>query len=1031
MPIKDYLNSKRLLLFSIFIALILGFYQNCADVKFSRVQEEPLPNKVDLSSINPVEPEQSNVPEVIVDPNPTIPEVIVTTTTTLPTLVTTTTTLPSPVTTTTTTTTLPIVVNKNFNFSGTINSDLNLPLIEFKFVIDNSLSMKSNNTSIADAVGVMFESPVGQSNLNNFNVSGEVYTTTQNVIPIGTYLVSVGIGELISPDLGRFAIVSQVNSSPTLDSSLINTALQRTDRPTTSVPGDILGYGIKVNSEIVNNYGNLALPTVIKLTEKEIYPMPVSKYVNNKIVSTSYSDTTNGINQYLNFITDIKSKINLVSNLTYDSNSNLRDDNWGYFTKPYVDEESGLCAIARIVKKQKNDLDTLAKNPTELKRYQENTPRNVFVLATDEDDDVASGSKCIDRIISRKASYYSCGYNTSELKFSYDQQNSNLCTSATNFPNLFVADIHITGVNTVANYKIFTNTTKTVTVCESPNTEISLEGGTKVCRGTDPNDLSSKYQSKTTTTRIESDGPPIGLSGDKTNNCNPQAFGLGNNYVENSIVCTIDTIDKTVGENIFFAQAMSPSVNTLSSVQTRSGLSIAEINSIFKDKPSSLACSISLKDYAKNLLSPNVFRGSLNYNLATFDKTQYSFKECNISNKNTTYRNLATNPVVVTNQLECTSKFDSSCSSYGISNDYCRDPITNSNTYTAGTKITQTGIRYFSRKGVSLPLSSYTERTLCSQAVSSDDLNANNTALALCATMSGTPNATILDYLKKISGETSNPTQFSNTHIIPNSVLSTLSSQYIYFYNVISDSVWNNPICDAGNYDFVDVKKDGFRLSSGEDTYFDYVSGTVNSIGSPISFDPTLVSFDKNSKPAVNLKQYILNTISELKTKYNYKIPIIKALVKQTQTEAMTANRQKVGAQYIDFIKNYNILFPNYAQTDELIESADSNTLQTYYKNTFNGLTDSIKNTVSQAIPFLDANGSPLNLLANDIANVQGFCIYKTVNGVEVCETVSNVNYVLKDMLYNNIMVVHLVVKSDAAISLKKGTRFYLQYQVK
>lgn len=1017
MPIKDYLNSKRLLLFSIFIALILGFYQNCADVKFSRVQEDPLPNKVDLSSINPAEPEQPNVPEVIVDPNPTIPEVVVTTTTTLPTPVT---------TNTTTTTTLPTVINKNFNYSGTINSDLNLPLIEFKFVIDNSLSMKSNNTSIADAVGVMFESPIGQSNLNNFNVSGEVYTTTQNVIPVGTQNIS-SINALLDKN---FATVSQVNSSPTLDSSSIYTSLQRTDRPMIQVPGDIVGYGIKVNSEIVNNYGNLALQSVIKLTEKEIYPMPVSKYVNNKIVNTSYSDATNGVNQYLNFITDIKSKINLVSNLKYDSNSNLNGDPYGYITKPYLDEESGLCAIARIVKKQKNDLDTLAKNPTELKTYQENTPRNVFVLATDEDDDVASGSKCIDKVISRKASYYSCLYNQSYLDFSYDYQADNMCSPSKNFPAYFNTDIHVKGLNTVANYKIFSNITTSVTVCEAPNAEISLEGGKKVCRGTDPNDLSDKYKTITTTTRNEyNPQQPVIVSGDKTNNCNPKTFGLGSNYVENSISCTIDVVDRTYEQSIYFDYAMASAVNTLSTAQTRSGLTTDEIDKIFKEKISSLACSPAFQQYVVNNIDKMALRGNSIYDLNSFDKSYYTFSDCNINDKKTLFGSPShsTDKVIVKDEKECESKFDNTCTSIGISTEYCRDPVTHSNIYTAGTKTTKTETRYFSRKGVNLPLSSYSDATLCSQAVSNLEYNLNNVAGALCA-MGSAPNSTILDYLKKVSGESSNPSHFSNTHMTK--VYSVLSTQWIHVFDVISDSVWNNPICDAGNYDFVDVKKMGLHAST-EDTYFDYVSGTVNSIGSPISFDPSLVSFDKNSKPAVNLKQYILNTISELKTKYNYKIPIIKALVKQTQTEAMTANRQKVGAQYIDFIKNYNILFPNYAQTDELIESADSNTLQTYYKNTFNGLTDSIKNTVSQAIPFLDANGSPLKLLANDIANVQGFCIYKTVNGVEVCETVSNVNYVLKDMLYNNIMVVHLVVKSDAAISLKKGTRFYLQYQVK
>lgn len=111
------------------------------------------------------------------------------------------------------------------------------------------------------------------------------------------------------------------------------------------------------------------------------------------------------------------------------------------------------------------------------------------------------------------------------------------------------------------------------------------------------------------------------------------------------------------------------------------------------------------------------------------------------------------------------------------------------------------------------------------------------------------------------------------------------------------------------------------------------------------------------TRPAKDLITYILDQTDELNKKFKVKIPVVKVLAKDISSDAneiqkRNINGQSAGTKYIDLVNKYQQRFgSDYASMTNLIESGTDQELNSYYSNTFQGLTSSIRSTVKLLYP--------------------------------------------------------------------------------
>jgi hypothetical protein len=1044
-------------------------YQNCSPVRFSKMELAETGPQPPICVDLPSTPEDDCLGTLGGDDDTTT----TTTTTTLPgetpTVPTTvTTTLPPPVPP-------PVVIQDNqMTFSATIASDIHLPQIEFKFIVDHSYSMQLNNTNMTSAIDVMFNSSVGTNTLRDFNVTGEVYNTASRVDTASAYdLFGMYRDAFGGYDYLYSGTTSQDQYDAANFTSSNSTALyayNRNNRPLLRIPGDVLGVSV-VNNTKKNFYNNIpVVNTYIRVDEKLILPQPVVLIKNDQLEKTSYSNNSS-VNNYDLFVNEIKEKMQIIQPekvstfLGLPSNSsafNLVD-----VKNNFVSKESGLCQIARIMKNKSNQLARLT--PEQLTVYQQKSSREVFVLASDEDDFYSDGASCVERRIARNYSSYNCEQNVYQVNFDFNQKSRGSCW-ALRKPANFQITYEKEGTETKVDYQLKgTRTQTTSNLCDG--TVYVNETGSHCTTG---------FYSKTDTVDTYTDQNPFYVSGDFTGKCNFNSFqSLSTSFGASFNSLTAVNFRCTKVTNINNGKGIGNPVNTMQGYlhwKKYGGLSAAEIEGLWGgayDASKAIACSPTIIEELKRCTAGTISSadkpgncaaygdaasGSNNY-AYMYDVNQYTIKNCKLIQMpegssgrfSSGYFDLDKNGTGETwdfkadQASECETAMSDTCPrAYDVDAKYCGYNFT-PGVNDVGTR----SIRFLVPD--EQDVSQYSGTTNCKKFSSGHPSDGSFGASVLFGDACiKNPTDSIKEVIENDAKNMKiyDLLRFNNSSKVYSNIQfksiskNAYDNKYVFSKKTYKDT----PSCAYPTV-LTDLRTPYThpQYISSDSHITEFVTGTVdNSTNQIVNIDLTTAAGNPVTRPAKDLITYILDQTDELNKKFKVKIPVVKVLAKDISSDAneiqkRNINGQSAGSKYIDLVNKYQQRFgSDYASMTNLIESGTDQELNRYYSNTFQGLTSSIRSTVKLLYP-IQLETSPGVLEHIDYLSIEAvndLCVNETdVNGVISCVTVNPNFYDIlslnPDTLSTGGFKAYLLMKSDLAIKMKKGMKFSLKLKMK
>lgn len=250
-----------------------------------------------------------------------------------------------------------ILADKNYS-EATVGDADSFPPLKLLFVVDNSGTMGINQISLSTAFSRMFEGS-NQTNLAPFNTTAFVVSTSQ-AVPDATASVFARLP------------TSNVESFAAMDATQFET--HRGATLSGFIPGDLVGYG----SSAVNETDKKTL---------NFLPAPVANFsigpTSQRVFSLS---SVKGKNASVDqFASDFRKRIAVLnpdlSAIDPTTRRGVLDD--------VIDQESGLCAMARVLKNNKNFV-----TPGELLSV---------VLVSDENESDPAGRACLDSIVQGKS----------------------------------------------------------------------------------------------------------------------------------------------------------------------------------------------------------------------------------------------------------------------------------------------------------------------------------------------------------------------------------------------------------------------------------------------------------------------------------------------------------------------------------------------------------------------------------------------------------------------------------------------------
>ena len=251
-----------------------------------------------------------------------------------------------------------ILAEKNYAEATAGDADA-FPPLKLIFVVDNSGTMGINQINLSSAFGRMF-SGENQNNLEPFNTTAFVLNTSQFVPEKNSSI----FGRIPNQTVEEFAALPMAQLAP------------HRGPPTLSgrIPGDLVGQMSKRTVE----------PTRT-VTSFRAAPVALIANPGSSQAAVSYSAFKPRGASVATFDADFKSRLALLnpnlSEIDTGTNSGVLDE--------IVDKESGLCALARVLKHNQGFI-----NPGDLAS---------LVVVSDEEDADPSGRGCLDALIEGKS----------------------------------------------------------------------------------------------------------------------------------------------------------------------------------------------------------------------------------------------------------------------------------------------------------------------------------------------------------------------------------------------------------------------------------------------------------------------------------------------------------------------------------------------------------------------------------------------------------------------------------------------------
>lgn len=241
-----------------------------------------------------------------------------------------------------------------------------VPPLKIVFVVDNSYTMIANQVNLSESFEKMF-SPQNNTNLALFDTTAYLLNTAQLSLPYGATSTSP-IVKLSDSQLSSEALQDIIEQTGFLPDSFLS--LHRPSLPgllSGKIPGDSIGYYVK-KSSVKDQDGQL----VSGKFDFSFEPMSVMNLLSNEDDSLYFAK---GIYKPASqnaavMVADFKERLSLLNNLRSAANY------------PEVsDQESGMCALARILNKPED--------------YFKPGDIPAFVIVSDENEANVAGDRCI------------------------------------------------------------------------------------------------------------------------------------------------------------------------------------------------------------------------------------------------------------------------------------------------------------------------------------------------------------------------------------------------------------------------------------------------------------------------------------------------------------------------------------------------------------------------------------------------------------------------------------------------------------
>lgn len=232
-----------------------------------------------------------------------------------------------------------------------------VPDLKLFFVVDNSGTMKQNQLNLSASFGSMFDS--SSVSLSKFDSTTYLLNTAQTV---PSFAVEKSVLDKISIQQGSFsasALIPEATFNASVRSAALNFGY---------FPGDNIGYQIKKTATPLSYQFSPAPVLGVKNTAGQIS-------VSNSIRKTASVDVADTEQEFKDRLAVLSAdRIPMV----------LEGGDYKPENSTVVDSESGLCAVARIL-----------KSPDQ---YFKSGDLLSFTIVSDENDNNASGTKCIKSI---------------------------------------------------------------------------------------------------------------------------------------------------------------------------------------------------------------------------------------------------------------------------------------------------------------------------------------------------------------------------------------------------------------------------------------------------------------------------------------------------------------------------------------------------------------------------------------------------------------------------------------------------------
>jgi hypothetical protein len=271
---------------------------------------------------------------------------------------------------------------KSTMYQEAVVGQASVPPLKLIFVVDNSFTMQANQISLASAFGSMF-SGANASNLAPFDSTAYVFTTSQ--ISLAKSNAAFSLLPTLSYQDMRSMSASNLGALRGLPSAQVDGKFA----------GDLVSYSVSNLPDPVTMLNRLSyVPTpVLGIDSTGADPVSLGAH---KDKTGSVSDFAADFSQRIAYISPTRSKVDSSGHGVLD---------------PVIDHESGLCALARVLK---NNSNFLKKGDLA-----------AFVIVSDEDDNDPSGSQCIDAYQDYKdADLIDAHCETPRTKLSYNAPNT-------------------------------------------------------------------------------------------------------------------------------------------------------------------------------------------------------------------------------------------------------------------------------------------------------------------------------------------------------------------------------------------------------------------------------------------------------------------------------------------------------------------------------------------------------------------------------------------------------------------------------